>query len=246
MDVKTFQERLAQITALAKKQGNEISPHQIQDLMGEDQLEKDQMEKVLTYLRTLGISCGDEELEVETESQEEILEADPLSAQEEQYLAEYEKNLAGIAKADQEELETLYQSMERGDSQASGRLAEVFLPKVIQASKELHRKNYFLGDMIQEGNMILMTVLQNWKPEGEPEIWIEREIRRGLLQSVQEKEEQSYRDEVLVEKVRKLEAAVRELSEGEEKKFSLEELAILLNMDVDEIRDVLRLTGDDQ
>ena len=49
-----------------------------------------------------------------------------------------------------------------------------------------------------------------------------------------------------MEKVRKLEAAVRELSEGEEKKFSLEELAILLNMDVDEIRDVLRLTGDDQ
>ena len=49
-----------------------------------------------------------------------------------------------------------------------------------------------------------------------------------------------------MEKVRKLEAAVRELSEEGEKKFSLEELAVLLDMDVDEIRDVLRLTGDDQ
>ena len=48
-----------------------------------------------------------------------------------------------------------------------------------------------------------------------------------------------------MEKVRRLEAAVRELTEeNEEKKFSVEELSILLDMDIDEIRDILRLTGD--
>ena len=47
----------------------------------------------------------------------------------------------------------------------------------------------------------------------------------------------------------KLEAAVRELTEDEEdesSKFSVEELAIILDMDEEEIRDVLRLTGDDK
>ena len=53
----------------------------------------------------------------------------------------------------------------------------------------------------------------------------------------------------LVAKVEKLEAAVRELTEDEEdesSKFSVEELAIILDMDEEEIRDVLRLTGDDK
>ena len=47
----------------------------------------------------------------------------------------------------------------------------------------------------------------------------------------------------------KLEAAVRELTEDEDdenSKFSVEELAIILDMDEEEIRDVLRLTGDDK
>ena len=62
---------------------------------------------------------------------------------------------------------------------------------------------------------------------------------------VSQSERQKFEDDILVEKVRKLEAAVRELTEeNEEKKFSVEELSILLDMDIDEIRDILRLTGD--
>ena len=48
--------------------------------------------------------------------------------------------------------------------------------------------------------------------------------------------------------IEKLEAAVRELTEDEDEessKFSVEELAIILDMDEEEIRDVLRLTGYD-
>lgn len=136
--------------------------------------------------------------------------------------------------------------MDRGEEQAAGRIAELFLPRVIQIATGLHRKDYFLGDMIQEGNMALMAALQAWHPEGDPERWLEKQVRQGLLETLRMKEQQNYQDEALVEKVRKLEAAVRELSEEGEKKFSLEELAVLLDMDVDEIRDVLRLTGDDQ
>ena len=60
---------------------------------------------------------------------------------------------------------------------------------------------------------------------------------------------EEFEDDYLVAKVEKLEAAVRELTEDEEdesSKFSVEELAIILDMDEEEIRDVLRLTGDDK
>ena len=61
--------------------------------------------------------------------------------------------------------------------------------------------------------------------------------------------QKKFEDDYLVAKVEKLEAAVRELTEDDEdekSKFSVEELAIILDMDVEEIRDVLRLTGDDK
>ena len=57
------------------------------------------------------------------------------------------------------------------------------------------------------------------------------------------------RDVSLVAKVEKLDNAIRELTEDEEDgelKFSVGELAVILDMDAEEIRDVLRLTGDDK
>ena len=90
-----------------------------------------------------------------------------------------------------------------------------------------------------------MSALNQWRPDGEPGEWLRRRIESGICGMVSQSERQKFEDDILVEKVRKLEAAVRELTEeNEEKKFSVEELSILLDMDIDEIRDILRLTGD--
>ena len=56
-----------------------------------------------------------------------------------------------------------------------------------------------------------------------------------------------FRDDYLVSKVENLEAAVKELTDDDDAtKFTIDELAVILDMNVDEIRDVLRLTGDDK
>ena len=48
-------------------------------------------------------------------------------------------------------------------------------------------------------------------------------------------------------KVENLESAVKELTDDDDTtKFTIDELAVILDMNVDEIRDVLRLTGDDK
>lgn len=247
MDVKTFQKKLEKIVAFGKAQGNEISLEQIRNLMGEDQLEDAQIGKIAAYLKTLNILCKDAEENGERVPEAEpVPEADPLSVEEKQYLKEYQETLKEVTPAKEGEVLGLYRDMEAGNRQAAARLAELFLPQVIRICQELHRRDYFLGDMIQEGNMALMAALQEWSPEGEPGAWLEEQIRRGLSRSIKEKEQQAFEDEVLVEKVQRLEKTVRELSEDGERKFSLNELAVILDMDVEEIRDVLRLTGDDQ
>ena len=81
-------------------------------------------------------------------------------------------------------------------------------------------------------------------PEEGKADWMEERLLAGMENWVKEQTEQKYRDESMVEKVRKLEAAIRELSDDEEQKFSVEELAAYLDMDEEEIRAVLRLTSE--
>ena len=47
-----------------------------------------------------------------------------------------------------------------------------------------------------------------------------------------------------MERVRSLEARVRELTEDDEIKYSVEELSAFLDMDAEEIQDILKLTGE--
>lgn len=84
------------------------------------------------------------------------------------------------------------------------------------------------------------------EPEEKDEKWLLGRIRCGIRHAIEEQTQRKFEDDYLVAKVEKLEAAVRELTEDESSKFSVEELAIILDMDEEEIRDVLRLTGDDK
>ena len=57
---------------------------------------------------------------------------------------------------------------------------------------------------------------------------------------------QKHQDEAVVHKVNRLKDAIEELSDGEEMDFSVAELSAYLDLSVEEIEDILRLTGEDQ
>ena len=102
--------------------------------------------------------------------------------------------------------------------------------------------------MIQEANLSLIQALDNAGEELRDEEWLLAEVRKGILQVIEEQTQVKFADDSLVARVEKLESAVRELNDDEDDKnaFSIDELAIILDMKVDEIRDILRLTGDDK
>ena len=71
---------------------------------------------------------------------------------------------------------------------------------------------------------------------------------RESLQLLKNRRKENFRmRDSLVARVEKLESAVKELTDDDgETRFTLDELAVILDMKTDEIRDVLRLTGDDK
>ena len=176
---------------------------------------------------------------------EEEEEAIPLTSEEEVYLKEYRESLYEILPAAPEEKERLYQEVLTGSKFAKKRLVEILLEEVVDIAIDYKRDELFLGDMIQEGNLALMMAVEELEGEANPQDYIEEQIREALQAMAQEHVGRKRQDDYLVAKVERLEYAVRELTEDVGEKFSIEELSAFLDMEAEEIRDVLRLTGEE-
>ena len=247
MDMREFQEKLEQLMELAAKQEKNLNNEQILEIFGLNQLSPQQLQSLYEYLRIQGIRIQGADLAPmdigkaldPQEEQEEEKKPVILEAEDEQCLKEYEEMLRQFPLEKEGEREALLLQAVTDVAGVQERLAQLYLKEILQYARKLWRQGIYIGDLIQEGNMSLLLALAEEKAD-----WMEERLLAGMESWVKEQTEQKYRDESMVEKVRKLEAAIRELSDDEEQKFSVEELAAYLDMDEEEIRAVLRLTSE--
>lgn len=246
MDVREFQEKLKEIQETARSQGGNLKAEQIRETFGNAGLDSSQQAGVLRYLTSQGISIEGADAGKDKEQQEER-QTVPLTAEEKAYFREY---MDGLPREEGEEArETLFAGLAGGSREASQRLAALYMKEAARLAAEMNTEEIFIADMIQEANLALMQALENAGSAQRDEEWLLTEIRKGLEEVCREQKQQKFRDDSLVARVEKLESAVRELSDDEDdarNAFSINELAIILDMDVEEIRDTLRLTGDDK
>lgn len=259
MEIEKFQEKLAEICEIGEKNGKVLKPEQIKACFGELDLDKSQLIKILQYLKLKGISIegaeilsassqtGTEETSAQT-GEEKKQEKVPLTPEEEAYLKEY---LEGLDEQEQGERspEELFELLSQGDVMAQAELSQRYLRAAAEMAVEMNCEEIFLEDLVQEANISLLMALGEEEPAHKDETWLLGRIRAGIRHAIEEQTQRKFEDDYLVAKVEKLEAAVRELTEDEDEessRFSVEELAIILDMDEEEIRDVLRLTGDDK
>ena len=142
--------------------------------------------------------------------------------------------------------EALFEQFFRGERAAREALTRLYQREVVEAAKDFNREELFFGDLLQEGNMGLLMALENAGEQEDLGSRITEEIRNAVRSFVEEQTRQKKEDDILVERVRTLEAKVKELTENDKDiKYSVEELALFLDMDVEDIRSVLRLTGEE-
>lgn len=257
MDMREFQEKLEQLMELAAKQEKNLNNEQILEIFGLNQLSPQQLQSLYEYLRIQGIRIQGIRIQGADlapmdigkaldpqEEQEEEKKPVILEAEDEQCLKEYEEMLRQFPSEKEGEREALLLQAVTDVAGVQERLAQLYLKEILQYARKLWRQGIYIGDLIQEGNMSLLLALAEEMPEEGKAGWMEQRLLDGMESWVKEQTEQKYRDESMVEKVRKLEAAIRELSDDEEQKFSVEELAAYLDMDEEEIRAVLRLTSE--
>ncbi|MDC7289894.1 hypothetical protein NXH76_19045 [Blautia schinkii] len=267
MDVSQFQEKLSGICALAAENDKTLTTAQVREYFDGMDLDKSQLLKVLQYLKVQGIGIegidAPEGGVVSAQNKDDTPEAEavPLTPEEEAYLREYKSGMSDGNTKGGRTVDELFRDLSRGEQSAREVLARLYLPVAADLAVQMNCRELHLADLIQEANVSLLTALGRKLPAGqsagsnqdEPvekdDAWLRGEIRGGIRRAIEEQGQRKFEDDCLVAKVQTLEAAIKELTEDDEEgetKLSVEELAIILEMDEEEIRGVLRLTGDDK
>ena len=225
MEVAEFQDMLKTLCDTAQKNENKLEKKQIEEFFSGTSLTAGQLEKVLQYLKLKGCRIdGAEEFsgggaEESPETEKKV----PLTEAEEAYLKHY------------------LLEIENQENYA-------YMKAAAELAAELNCEEIELAELIQEANISLFAALAEPDARAEEAGWVLGRVRKGIRDAIQTQTDRKFSDDYLVAKVEKLESAVRELTEDDEDdeaKFSVGELAIILDMDEEEIRSVLRLTGDD-
>ena len=243
MNVQEFQNKLKEVQEIAKQHENTLKASEIRQVFDGCDLDKSQLLGVLKYLTSQGILIEGIETAGE-DAQEPEHKKIPLTPEEEAYFKSYIEELPKISDIDKD---GVFDALAKGNQEAMQTLTSYYMKTAADLAVEMNIEEIQLADLIQEANLCLIQALGNAGEEIRDEQWLLGELRKGIQLVLEEQTQRKFEDDSLVARVEKLERDVRDLNDGEDEKnaFTIDELAIILDMKVDEIRDILRLTGDD-
>ena len=243
MERQEFQKKLEELGRLAEERENRIRAEEVRDFLKDMELTEEQMELVFAYLASRLVTV---EGYVPAKREEE--EEAQLTPEEEDFLKQYQKELEYLTLLGEEELLELCEQAENtGDGGVKARLTEQLLPEVIRTARGCAGRGLPLGDLIQEGNIGLMLAMETLglRAEGQTALdYLKQEIRSAVAAALEEQQTERQAGDLLAERLNHLSDGIKKLSDELERKVSLEELSVFMDMPVEEIEDLLKLAGE--
>lgn len=233
-----FLEKLNGLLQLAKGNGSQLTIEEVKKYFSEDALSDEQMDLVFEYLMSQKISImGYVKVAEKTERQ--------LSEEEQGYLEQYEQELLSIKPEQPGEKKDVIARILKDDVVAKARFVELYMSKVLETAKEICPPDMFLGDLIQEGNLGLVIGVDFITSEIDAEETVMSQVKACMQLLIEEQSELANRDKKMVEKVQALDEAITTLTEELGRKVTIDELAVYMGVEIDEIEDILKLAGED-
>jgi len=244
MEREEFQKKLLELGALAKGKSNRVTMEEVRGFFRDMELSEEQYQLIFAYLASSQVIVEG----YVPMQQEEKPAAPAMTEEEKRFLKNYQEELSYIRPLEEEELLSLCREVEEtGDGLAKARLTEQFLPEVIEAAHEFRGRGLLLGDLVQEGNIGLMLAMETLglRPEGtSAREHLRTEIRTAISQAVEEDQTEKDAGNILADRLNNLSDTIKKLSDELERQVSLEELSAYMDMPVEEIEALLKLTGE--
>ena len=232
-----FREILGDIRRAADEAGGVITKEEIKERLSHLPLGEDHLKMIYQYLSEQGIQVPDD-----------AQEAAELPTGEEGFaLSIYLEELQQLAEREDEDETELLKAVAAGEAQAREKLIRWYLPLICEMAGEYKGDEIAAEDLIQEGNvglLMAMESLNEFENAAASQAHLLISVNEAMQAAIHANEETKKRNEDVVSQVNHLDEAIKNLERDLERKVSAEELSAYLDMPLEQIRDILNISGD--
>ena len=258
----TFEEKLSKLLELAKSKKNVLDEKEVLDAFAGEELTPEKLDRIYDFLDKKHVDVlkmsNDDDMDPDLFSEDE--DADPedeidvehidLSVPEgigvDDPVRMYLKEIGKVPLLSPDEEIELAKKIELGDEEAKKKLAESNLRLVVSIAKRYVGRGMQLLDLIQEGNLGLIKAVEKfdyrkgYKFSTYATWWIRQAITRAIADQAR-----TIRIPVhMVETINRLVRTQRQLVQKLGREATPEELAKELDMPVDRVRDIMKISQD--
>ena len=258
----TFEEKLSKLLELAKSKKNVLDEKEVLDAFAGEELTPEKLDRIYDFLDKKHVDVlkmsNDDDMDPDLFSEDE--DTDPedeidvehidLSVPEgisvDDPVRMYLKEIGKVPLLSPDEEIELAKKIELGDEEAKKKLAESNLRLVVSIAKRYAGRGMQLLDLIQEGNLGLIKAVEKfdyrkgYKFSTYATWWIRQAITRAIADQAR-----TIRIPVhMVETINRLVRTQRQLVQKLGREATPEELAKELDMPVDRVRDIMKISQD--
>lgn len=258
----TFEEKLSKLLELAKSKKNVLDEKEVLDAFAGEELTPEKLDRIYDFLDKKHVDVlkmsNDDDMDPDLFSEDE--DADPedeidvehidLSVPEgigvDDPVRMYLKEIGKVPLLSPDEEIELAKKIELGDEEAKKKLAESNLRLVVSIAKRYAGRGMQLLDLIQEGNLGLIKAVEKfdyrkgYKFSTYATWWIRQAITRAIADQAR-----TIRIPVhMVETINRLVRTQRQLVQKLGREATPEELAKVLDMPVERVREIMKISQD--
>lgn len=242
MDDQTrFRTALAALLASAEGRDRKLGKEDVEAFFRDMELEEGRHQLVYAYLASKKIQVEGVDLP------QAPVEEKPLTAEEQTFLKQYQKDMRSVPKRSEAFLEDLAERASDGDEEAKRLLIEQYMDRVLPIARTYVRQGLLLQDLVQEGNLGLTVGADTLGLKEEGVSWNDhliREIHRAIQGALEEQAGSDSTGEQITEKLNRLADSITELTEDMGRQVTPEELSWYLDMPMEELEGLLRIAGE--
>lgn len=239
-----FKESLIALLEVAKAQDNTLTMDEIKEVFHDINLGEDKFDAIYAYLAANKVKIQNYMEKPLNDFVEEETHKKPT---EDIFVKMYLDDISVIEPCGKAEQGTLLIKIRQGDKEAQNRLVEGNLRLVPEIAKQYRDKGLSIGDLIQEGNIGLITGAKLLAITTEiPDIteFLQVQVSLAMEEALREMRVESLTEKEIIIKVSRLSQAAKELEEELGRHPDVEEIASYLKISDEEVKDMVRLSKD--
>ncbi len=242
-----FLKKIHELEDLAKEEGS-LSMEEIRKALDDQEISEEQMEFVCRYFESRQIRIrgrGSEDAEPEIHKEDRNVRTGK-SRSDERIVQIYLEELARSGHMEAGREQELISRMLEGDDEARNRLVEANLSLAVEVAREFEGKGLPVSDLIQEGNLGLITAVSLYRPEthGSFRDHLAESVRSHVEDRLSDYNHSSHTARKMARQINRMNEAATRFAADRGREATPAELADRLGISEDEVRRLMKTSLD--